>query len=347
MKNYKLIRLIEQNIKHFELNLTGYNILVPLYSKEPALTPILARLAGAKNIYVPAQELDFINKISFFENETGNTSNITFIEKETPQLLSSLDIVMCAEGISYIDTSFISALKKECVISILPQNLDFNQTNNINQEECSKRKIPIVSVDPNDEELALYKRLAHLLVKKCSENDIDIFKSRVLLVSNGKLMDNTLSHLKACGAQVYCANTDKPQDRPYILKHLAEIDVIILADYPLKSTLVVGNEGFIRIEDILTINPEIKIIHLAGKVQTNSLNANKIFYTPENIVQNSLNVNIKELGIRAAVEIATASMKAAESLIKSKNRTILPSDSIVTYNIVNAEGPVVLGNLVF
>lgn len=347
LKNYNLVRIIEQNIKQFNLDLSGYNVLLPVYSKESALTPVLASLAGAKNVYVTTRDLEAINKTSFYESELELTSNITFIERETPQVLSGLDIVLCGTGISYVDTTFASSLKKECVISMLPSNLDFNIHSGVNLEECSKRKIPVISVSPEDENLLLYRRLAHAVTKRCCENQIDILKSRILLVGNGRLMDNILSHLKTCGAQVYCAHTDKPNDKAYLLKHLADIDVIILADYPLKSTLVVGNEGFIRTEDILTINPEVKIIHLAGKVQTNSLTANRIYFRPENLVQNSLNVNIEELGLRAAVEMVTASLKAAESLIKTKSRTILPSDSVVTYNIINAEGPVVLGRVVF
>ncbi|EKE02371.1 MAG: hypothetical protein ACD_20C00395G0001 [uncultured bacterium] len=347
LKNYTLIRLIEQSIKQYKLDLSSHNILMPVYSSEPALMPVLASLAGAKNVYVTTRELDAINRTAFYENQLELTSTINFIEKESPQTLSGLDIVLVGEGVSYIDSKFVSALKKECIISILPQNLDFNQASGVNIEECVKKKIPVVAVDPNDHNLQLYRQLAHMVVKRCCENNIDILKSRLLLISNGSLADNILSHLKSCGAQVYCANTDKPQDRSYILKHLPEVDAVIVADYPLKSTLVVGNEGFIRIEDILNINPEIKIIHLAGKMQANSLTANRIYYKPENLIQNSLNVNIKEMGLRAAIEIATASMKIAESLIKIKNRTILPNDSVVTYNIINADGPVVLGRVNF
>jgi len=347
LKNYSLVRLIEQNIKQFKLDLSGYNVLLPMYSREPALMPILASLAGAKNVYVLTREIDAINKTAFYKNELKLASDINFIEKENPQTLSDLDIVVAGEGGSYIDNTFISSLKKECVISILPRNLDFTQANGINLEECSKKKISVAALDPNDQNLSLYKHIAQLIVKRCSENNIDVLRSRLLLISNGNLMDNILSHLKACGSQVYCANTDRPQDKSYILKHLPEVDAIIVADYPLKSTLVIGNEGFIRIDDILTMNPEIKIIHLAGKMQISSLNANRIYFKPENLVQNSLNVNIKEMGLRAAIEIATASMKVAESLIKSKNRSILPNDSVVTYNIINANSPVVLGSVTF
>lgn len=347
MANYTLIRLIQQAIKQYKLDLAGYNILLPIYSEESALTPVMASLAGAKNVFVLTKNIEDVDRTAFFEKELGLTSNINFVEKETPLILSSLDIVLYGKGISYIDSSFLSPLKKDCVISILPENMDFNQTNGINTEDCTKKKIPVVSVNPEDPNLSLYKHLAHVAIKRCYENRIDLFKSRILLVSNGELLDNILIYLKSSGAQVYIAHTDKSEDKSYILRHLQEIDAIIIADYPAKSTLSIGKEGFIRIEDLVDINPEIKIIHLAGKIQFNSLSLSKIFIAPSNITQNSLNVNINELGLRAAVELAAASMKVAESLIKLKNRTILSSDSVISYNIINAEGPVILGRIPF
>ena len=252
LKNYSLIRLIEQTIKQYKLDLSGYNILLPVYSKEYALAPIMANLAGAKNIYSFSQNLEEVNNASFYENQLNLTSNITFIERETPQILSNLDIILYGGEIPCIDGILISALKKECVISILPSNLDFNQTIGINLEECTRKKISVISVNPADKNLSLYRHLANLVTTRCCERGIDVFRSRLLLVSNGELSNCLLSHLKGCGAQVYAAHTDKTQDSSYILKHLAEVDAVIIADYPIESPCVLGNDGFIRIEDILT-----------------------------------------------------------------------------------------------
>lgn len=347
MRNYTLIRLIQQAIKQFRLDLSGYNVLVPVYSREHPMTAILAAMAGAKNIYVATREIETINKVAFYENEFEFSSNITFIEKETPQILSALDIILLGRGISFIDGAYTASLKKEAVISILPENLDFLKPDNINIEECTSKKIPIVCVEPADPNLSLYKHLAGIVTKRCRDNGVDLLRSKILLVSNGDLLDYILIQLKSEGAQVYTAHTDKPQDKAYMIKHLREADAVVVADYPQKSTLVVGNEGFIRVDDILSINPEVKIIHLAGKMQPNALTINRIHFAPVNIVQNTLNVNIAEMGLRSAVEIASASLKAAESLIKSKNRAILQDNSVVSYDIINTEGPEILGKVLY
>ena len=342
MINSKLVRIIKHSIKYFKLDLSGYNILLPASEREPALAPIMASMAGAKNIYVAATGVETVNKTTLLQNELGLNSNITFIETETPQILAGLDIVIKGDGISHIDKKFVSGLKENCVISLLPHNFDFHNINGINLEDCADEKIPVVAVNPNDQSLMLFRYFAHLIIKRCYEANLDVFRSRILLVGHGDLLENALSLLKAAGAQVYVAYTDRPQNENYIIKHLPEIDGIVVVDYPEKSEIIIGNEGLIKIEDLVDTNPEVKIIHLSGKVQVNPLILGRISYIPEVITQNSLNVNIQELGLRAIVESTAAVMKVAETLIKTKNRTVQQNESIVSYNIINADGPVVL-----
>ncbi|MDD3014590.1 MAG: hypothetical protein PHC34_12885 [Candidatus Gastranaerophilales bacterium] len=346
-KNYKLIRLIEQSIKDFKLDLTDCNILLPAALTEPALAPVMASLAGAANIYVPARDIETVNKTTFFVNELDLKSRIVFIEKENPQILSGLDIVIKGEGVSYIDSDFISKLNENCVISVFPKNFDFINIEGIDLEGCAKKKIPVITVDPDDKNLMLNKYFAHLTVKRCFQANMDILNSRILLVGSGELMETILGLLKTMGAMVYAAYTDRQQDQLYILRHLHEVDTVIIADYPQKSELVIGNGGFINIGDLADINPEIRIVHISGKMEINPLAFNRVFYTPEVITQNSLNVNANDIGLRALSDTTAAVMKVAQTLIKSKNRSLLPGESQVSYNIINAEGPVVLGKIIF
>ena len=65
MRSCSFIKLIEQSIKTFKLDLSGYNILLPASVKEPALAPLMASMAGAKNVYVVARGNEVINKTSF------------------------------------------------------------------------------------------------------------------------------------------------------------------------------------------------------------------------------------------------------------------------------------------
>ena len=196
LKN-KLIRLIEQSVKFFDLDLTGLNILVPSLNQEPDLTVLAAGLAGAKNIYVKGADN---NSFSF----SNIKSNITFINEESPKILSNIDIVLKGDGISHIGTEFVSALNKNSVISILPDNLDFYNIDGIDLNSCTEHELPVIRVNPDDPNLVLTRYFAHIILKKCYDAGIELFKSRILLAGNGELMEKTISLLKANGAHVLC-----------------------------------------------------------------------------------------------------------------------------------------------
>ncbi|MCK7516044.1 MAG: hypothetical protein MZV70_76785 [Desulfobacterales bacterium] len=96
--------------------------------------------------------------------------------KKLPQLLAGLDAIIYGHGISFIDSSYAASLKRECVISVLPDNLDFNHMSGINLEELAKRKIPVVAINPEDQTLALSKHIAHLAAKRCYESGVSLFR---------------------------------------------------------------------------------------------------------------------------------------------------------------------------
>lgn len=346
MNNSYIVRLIQQSIKQFKLDLTGLNILIPVNHKEPSIMPLIATMANAKNIYIQSLDINAINEIANYQKE-NNVENIQFVDKETYPILSSLDIIIKGGEVSQIDSKYLAALKKDCVISIYPENFDFYNVQGINLEECTKKKIPVISVNPCDSNLMLFKYLSQVVIKRFNEINLDLFRSRTMLVGSGELFDNTLSLLKTCGSHVYSANLDIMQDKSYVLKHLADSDAIVVVDYPQKHGNIIGTDGFITIENILDINPDIKIVHLAGKLQVNPLALGSIFFTPDKIKQNTLSIGLNDMGLRSIIEMSAATIKAAETLIKVKNRSVLSSESVISYDIVNTDGPVVLGRIMF
>lgn len=347
LENTRLIKLIRQSIKNYKLDLSGYSILLPVLSKEPMLIPLIASLAGAREIYAISKDLTLVKEITSYKNELNLESSFYFIEKETPQILKGLDIVIKGDIAPIIDDTVAASFKKQCIISLFPKNLDFAKANGINLEACAKNKIPVVSLDPGDPSLSLFKHISSLVIKKLNGCDIDIFKSKILLVGSGNLLENILVTLKSAGCQVFAVYTDKSETREYVSKHIGEADAIVLADYPSKQQTIIGNNGIIRIADLVDVNPEVKIINISGKVEVNPLLLGGISLIPETVSPNSINVNIEELSLRSITEITSAVMKVAESLIKSRNKTILPSDSIVSFNIVNSDGPFVPGKIMF
>ncbi|MDD3149608.1 MAG: hypothetical protein PHV68_02145 [Candidatus Gastranaerophilales bacterium] len=335
------LKQIQQSIRYFKLDLSGYNILLPNSLKKPSLLPLMANMAGAREIYVYSHS-DLEKENTYLAlKELNLKNNFYFIDKLTPHVLKSVDIVIKGDEIN-INEDLVSSLKRNSVISLYPGNLDFINTSNIDKTLCSEKQISVVAINPADYCLMLYRYFAHIIIKRCYAANLDVFRSRLLLIGNGELMENSLSLLKMTGAQVYAIYTDKQIDKDYIIKHLPEMDGIVLLDYPQKSDLIIGKNGIIEPDEIYKINPEVKIIHLCGNIEQNL----KISCVPQNVTQNSPNININEMGLRSIIETSAAVLKAAETLI-NKTNSIQQKESIVSYDIVNKENSIAIENIIF
>jgi len=334
LKNSKYFKLIKQNIMAFNLNLKNYNILLPASPKEPALVAVIAAMAGAENIYVKTNKPPIKETIIKAASEFG-FENIKCVDIPTPEVLSKINTVVKGGDLNKIESEFVNQLNKKAVITLLPDNLDFSDTENIDLEACNKAKIPVIGIDPEDKNLNLYKYFSHIMLKRCYEAGLDVYKTRILLIGHGNLLESSLQLLKAAGSIVYSCNIQRPLDRDFLIKRLPELDAIIVMDYPQTSKQVIGSKGFISISDIVDLCPNIKILHFSGKLEENSLNLGKIKYFPSKITQNSINLNILELGENALLETATACLKVADNLIKSRTNTLHTNDSIVIYKLLN------------
>ncbi|HBG50171.1 MAG TPA: hypothetical protein DDW90_11905 [Cyanobacteria bacterium UBA9971] len=342
LKNSKYFELIKQNIDTFKLNLNNYNVLLPDSPKEPALLAVIAAAAGAKNIYVKTNKLPIKDNITKTVTELG-FENIKCIDSASQSILSDVNIVVKGGEIDKIDSAFINQLNKKAVITLFPENLDFTDTENIDLEAFNKETASVIGINSEDKNLNLYKYFSHILLKRCYEAGLDVYKSRLLLVGHGGLLDSSLQLLKAVGAIVYSCNIQVSIDQAFLLKRLPELDAIIVIDYPQASKQLIGSKGVISISDIVDLCPHVKIIHFSGKLEENSLNLGKIKCFPAKITQNSINLNIRELGENALVEVATACLKVADNLIKSRANSMQINDSVVTYKIISKTQSVLLG----
>lgn len=334
LKNSKYIELIKQNIDLFKLQLNNYSILLPASQKEPALLAVIAAMAGAKAVYVKTNKLLIKENITKTATEFG-FENIKCVDNITPEILSQINIVVKGGEIDKIDSVFINNLNKKAVISLFPENLDFNNTENIEMEAFNKETASVIGIDPDDKNLNLYKYFSHVLLKRCYETGLDVYKSRLLLLGHGNMLDASLQLLKAAGAIVYSYNIQGNLDQSSLIKRLPELDAIIVMDYPQISKQVIGSKGILSISDIVDLCPHAKIIHFSGIIEETSLNLGKIKCFPDKITQNSINLNICELGEKSLVEVAIACLKVADNFIKSRQSSMQINDSIVIYKVLN------------
>jgi len=332
LKNKKFKELAGQYIDKYELNLSSYNVLAPIIEQEPCLAGLIASMAKAENVYMFDPNTNINRNLEATSDETS--FNGKFIGSLSSEILSSLNIILKNSSIHLKEDKLSFFAKQKAVISLFPKNLDFLNTQDINMEALNKEKLFLIGINPEDAQVGLYQHISHIIVKKCHNLGLDIFKSKMLIVGNGTLLNNTLSMLKSLGAVVYAYNTTSDADQSYILKRLKEIDALIIMDYPQTGKQMAGSKGVISICDLVDQSSFLKILHICGETETGSLKLGSISYFPENIVQDTLNLELKDLGERGITELVVASLKIAENFLTLGKNSLNSNKSVVTYNVL-------------
>lgn len=348
LKNLKFKELARQYIAKYSLNLEGYNVLVPAIAKEPMLPGIIAGMAGADTIYVYDESLDINKSCQPLPGEHNFT--LKLIGSVSHEVLNSVNIVVKNSKMPLKDDKLGSMVKKDAVVAMLPDDLDFTNARGINLQACQEKNINIIGLNPEDEGLSLYKHFGQQIIKRCHKLGLDVCSSKILLIGNGSLLDATLSLLKACGAIVYVYNTGVLSDQSHVLKHLKGLDAIVVMDYPLSKKQIIGIKGIVPIPDIIDSCPLVKIIHIAGKIETGALKLGNIAYSPENAEQDSLSLEFSELGERGMTEIITASLKASEEFLENRKNggknTLNFNSPVITYKLLGSKIDLLLGGKV-
>lgn len=139
LKSSNYLELIKKAIKSFKLDLTGYNILIPPSPVEPAIFAVISSIAGARNVYVKTNKLFLKNNI-LKNAEELNLENIKCIDDSQIGSLCGLDIVIKSGELNQINDAVLNQLGHNRVISLFPEDLDFNSTDGIDIEAVNKKK---------------------------------------------------------------------------------------------------------------------------------------------------------------------------------------------------------------
>jgi len=107
LKDDKLLNILEQSVKRIKLDLSGLSLLLPESPNDPTILPLVAGLAGAENVYIMSKGVEVVNKIMRIAEGEGLETRYFFLEKETPEILSRMDILVKGKGMpSLLQVSF-------------------------------------------------------------------------------------------------------------------------------------------------------------------------------------------------------------------------------------------------
>ncbi len=319
LKNPARVRtLIKEAIQRMELDLTGMTVLTEAASKNFVVTPIIAALAGAE-VYAITKDSRFgaasdIKEYTMtFAKFCSVEDKVNVIFERNPGIVGQADIITNLGFVRPIDKALIDMMGDQAVIPYMYEAWEFRE-GDLDLEECKNRGIPVMATNEDAPKVQVFDYVGPLCGKLLNEMEIEVLRSKILLVSKDKFGPRTKDYLESMGAEVTLVPDLLEQASLAVLK---EADVLVIAD--IESDEIIGDNGDLTIEELKAISPGISILQYIGGVDAKGLMGEGYQVFPEyKVGKYRMAKTLADLGPKPVIDLHTAGLKVGEILTRKK-----------------------------
>lgn len=311
--------LAKNAIRFLKLDLRGFTVLTEAASGPYAVTPLIAALAGAEEVFAftktspYASAAEAVEQIRLMEEFFGTKKPIKISEAREESWFNSADIITNLGFVRPLDKRVIQVLKKTAVIPLMFETWEF-RPEDIDLAACRSGGIEVFGTNENYPGLEVFQYSGWLAMKLLFEAQIEVFKSQVIVISSDSFGTTITNRLNASGAgAMLFPNIQAVPDET-----LSNADVLLIADYKNKN-LILGPNGQMESSMLAKRSPGITVVPLVGWVDEKDLQSHNITVHPKTrIGPSKMSRTLADLGPRPVIELNTAGLKVGEITARSK-----------------------------
>lgn len=321
LKNpYRIIRLIEDTIMFNNLDLAGLIVFTEAASKNYVITPILAAMAGAKvyaitsdSSYGKAKDIqEFTYNLAEF---CGVRDKIEVVFEKKKEIISQANIITNLGFVRPIDKNFVEMMNENAVITYMCEAWEHRE-GDVDIKACESKNIPVMATNEDYKGLEVFDFCGALCVKVLFGLEIEVYKSKIVIVSGDKFGKVIEKYLKAMGADAYLIENLKFEGNR---KYLRDSDALVVADYLNNDVLVGTRDAQISAKELVALSRKISVVQFAGDVDVHELDKYNISYFPlRRIGKFRMGLTFADLGPKPVIDLHCAGLKVGEIMAKAR-----------------------------
>lgn len=311
----RLVNLIEHTITTLHLDLRGFTIVTEAASGPYVVTPIIAALANADRVLALTRDSRFasadqvIEQTNALANLCGVSNSIQIATERRMDFFAEADIVTNLGFVRPIDARTIAVMKSGVVVSLMHDSWEF-RPGDVDIDACRAHGIRVSGTNEDFPGLDIFSYCGCLCQKLLFDAQIELHKSKVVIVSSDKFGLVIVDYLAKCGCDAYLV--PKASD----LVNLHDLDALVIADYT-RDDLILGKGGELEPEILMRCAPGLTIIQFAGLLAVDELQAAGLTVYPGiHLEPHRMAVTLAGLGPRPVVELHAAGLKVGELVAK-------------------------------
>jgi len=317
-------RLIHEAIKALGLDLRDLVVLTEAATRNYVYTPVIAAMAGARMVYGltrpshygTVQEVEEVTCL--FAHLCGVAERVRVITEKTPDVVGQADIVTNLGFVRPIDQTMVEWMKPTAVVPLMCEAWE-RRPDDIALSACKAKGILVLGTNEDHPALNIFSYVGWLCQKMLFDAQIEVFKSKIVVVGSDKFGRVVARHLAQAGASVQ------------LLPNLQEgipgsdaIDALVVADYS-RDDVIIGPGGDMSSAHLACIAPGVTVIQFAGRVDLADLAAQGLAVYPRVAIgAHRMAVTLAGLGPRPVIELHAAGLRVGQWAHEMRNANIDP-----------------------
>lgn len=194
------------------LNLSDAVVLTEAASGAYGVTPVIAALANARQVYAFTRNTrhgtvaDVTEWTMALASAAGVAGRISVIETISPEILGSVDIITNSGHLRPITATMIEQLPSRAVIALMFEAWEFRH-GDIDVAACQNRRIPIVGVNENHPAVDVFSYLGPLCVRLLQDAGLPVYRNHIALLCDNGFAAPMLRGLVGAGASASVFST--------------------------------------------------------------------------------------------------------------------------------------------
>ncbi|GMO41010.1 hypothetical protein BwSF21_52360 [Bradyrhizobium ottawaense] len=300
--------LMKRALAETGLDMSGMTVLTEAATGAYAVTPVLAAMAGAKQVYAftkPGRH----GTVTDAKRETFEIAatldvadRIEILEKISPEVLHSVDIVTNSGHLRPLTAALIDQLRGDAVIALMFEAWEFRRED-LDIEACARRKIRVVGVNERHPAIDVFSFLGPLAVKQLHDCGLAALGNKIALLCDNDFLAPLLTGLTNLGANVETFDS-------VAAVHPGAWEAFVVALQPTDSPRI----GRAEAAHLAACAPDgAVVVQFWGDVDRAVLAANGLaVWPPQSVGQGHMGILLSEIGPEPIIRLQTGGLRAAE-----------------------------------
>lgn len=314
-------RLMDSAISDLSLDLQGISVLTEAASGAFVVTPLIAALAGAEKVFAVTRNSRYgsAKEVATYVEEWAYTlkvlDRICVTTRPAYEYAHQVQLVTNLGFVRPINAQLVERLPPHSAIALMWETWEY-RSEDVDLMACREHGIPVLGTCETHPRLRIFRYVGMLALKLLLEANIEVFRSRILLIGSGHFGLETKEVLVTNGCDVLHIdpkNKWEPQDL-LIGEYMRQADAVVLVEHQEKFSLLGGVTG-LPLDWFHPNNPII--IHICGHIDNTEIQEHKLCKLPDSeVLPGFMAVTTDYVGPRPVIDLHTAGLKVGEALIR-------------------------------